>query len=164
MDLNHFWQLNEGLPLESAENTLEQRLSELDAREIASFQMHFDTVFDEAYTWLLWGAAYIIEGGCSDDGFMDFRYGLISRGHTVFRSALMEPDSLVDVAEDADGGYVSNESFGYVAQQVCEHKVGDSMPSNRVSHPTEPSGDRWDFDDDAMCAARLPKLWDKFGH
>ncbi|MFI0445410.1 DUF4240 domain-containing protein [Actinomadura sp. 6N118] len=33
-------------------------------------------VTDYAYRHPLWNAAYLIEGGCGDDGFMDFRDGL----------------------------------------------------------------------------------------
>ena len=163
MDVDQFWQLNDGLPAEGAEEALAQRLSELDPSEIESYQKHFDTTFAEAYQWLLWGAAYIIDGGCSDDGFIDFRYGLISRGRKVFEAALVDPDSLVDVASDSDEGYIPNELFGYVAQEVYETKVGERMPRNSLPQPTEPDGDDWDFDDAEVCAQRLPKLWAKFG-
>lgn len=81
---------------------------------------HFDRAFAAAYQWLLWAAAYIIEGGCSDDGFMDFRYGLISRGRSVFERALADPDSLADVADDTTDGFIPNEDFGYVAQRVYQ--------------------------------------------
>ena len=32
------------------------------------------------YRWDMWAAAYLIGGGCSDDGFIDFRAGLIAQG------------------------------------------------------------------------------------
>jgi hypothetical protein len=41
----------------------------------------------------LWAAAYLIEGGC-DDGFMDFRAGLMLQGRTAFEAAVADPDSL----------------------------------------------------------------------
>ncbi len=51
---------------------------------------------------------------------MDFRYGLISRGRSVFERALADPDSLADVADDTTDGFIPNEDFGYVAQRVYQ--------------------------------------------
>ena len=163
MDVDRFWELNAGLTPESAEVQLRDRLSKLEATEIASYQEHFDRAFASAYQWNLWAAAYLIEGGCSDDGFIDFRYGLISRGRSVFEAAIADPDSLVDIANDTDDGFIPNESFGYVAQHVYESKTNQDMPENSVVHPSEPGGENWDFDDEQLCEQMLPKLWAKFG-
>lgn len=165
MTIDEFWKLLEDLPKgEGAEDTLKERLNPLSPDEIAAFQKHFDGVHARAYNWMLWAAAYIIEGGCSDDGFIDFRYGLISRGKQVFEAALTDPDSLVDIAsEDDDEGYIPNEGFGYVAGEVYEQKTGAEIPRGKSAEPSDPLGDDWDFDDEDLCAKKLPKLWAKFG-
>ena len=54
----------------------------------------------------MWGAAYVIEDGCSDDCFRDFRNYVISLGRASYSAALRNPDSLAAVAQDeepADG-------------------------------------------------------------
>ena len=163
MDVDRFWELNAGLAPESAEEQLRDRLSALEPAEIASYQEHFDRALASAYQSNLWAAAYIIEGGCSDDGFMDFRDGLISRGRSVFEAAIADPDSLADVADDTEAGFISNESFGYVAREVYESKTDQDMPNNDVVHPSHPSGEAWDFDDGQLCEQKLPALWAKFG-
>jgi hypothetical protein len=165
MTIDEFWSLLEGLPPgEDAEEELRKRLAPLDAGEIAEFQAHFDAQHARAYAWLLWGAATIIDGGCSDDGFIDFRYGLISRGRRVFEDALADPDSLADVASrDDDTGYIPNEGIGYVAAEVHEEKTGNEIPRRECDEPPDPTGEEWDFDDEALCAKRLPRLWAKFG-
>jgi hypothetical protein len=163
MNTDQFWQLNENLPSETAALVIEERLAKLDPAEIISYQAHFSAAFIQAYQWKLWGAAYIIDGGCSDDGFIDFRYGLIARGRGVFEAALLDPDSLVNIADDSDEGYIPNEDFGYVARQVYEKKTGKEMPSIETIHPLNPSDDDWDFDDEELNAQKLPKLWAKFG-
>ena len=56
----------------------------------------------EAYRWDLWAAAYLIQGGCSDDGFEYFCDWLISLGKHRFEAALRNPDSLAEVIEDED--------------------------------------------------------------
>jgi hypothetical protein len=158
-----FWKLLEGLPPEGAEEALRERLEALEPARIVEFQAHFDSQHARAYTWLLWGAAYIIDGGCSDDGFIDFRYGLISRGRKIFEAALADPDSLVEVAsEDDDGGFIPNETFGYVASEVYEEKTGNGIPLSKNAEPKEPTGEEWDFDDEELCAKKLPRLWAKF--
>ena len=163
MDIDRFWELNEGLSAEIAADQIRNRLSELEPFEIESYQTHFDKVFVSAYQWELWAAAYIIGGGCSDDGFMDFRYGLISRGRKIFTAALANPDSLIEVANETDEGFIPNEGFGYVARQVYESKMGYPMPNNDVECPTNPSGEDWDFDDEQLCEQKLPKLYAMFG-
>ncbi len=55
-------------------------LRELSLEEIISFEVAFRRYLNEAYTWGLWGAAYVVHGDCSDDGFEYFRCWLVSRG------------------------------------------------------------------------------------
>ncbi len=160
MTKEEFWNLLEGLDPETAGGQLAARLEALEPDAIAAFQQHFDEEHNRAYTWMLWGAAYLMEGGCSDDGFTDFRYGLISRGQKIFEAAVADPDSLAVLLGDDD--FLSNEEFGYVAGEVYEQKTGDSIPIERAGS-AEPSGDDWDFDDEALSAKKLPKLWAKFG-
>lgn len=161
MDKQAFWDLLEGLDPETAASDLATRLDDLEPEAIAAFQRHFDEERVRAYTWPLWGAAYLMEGGCSDDGFIDFRYGLISRGQRIFESALADPDSLAVLLDEDD--FLSNEEFGYVAGEVYENKTGSEIPRDGASHPADPAGEEWDFDDEDLCAAKLPKLWAKFG-
>src|SRR5690349_10838734 len=47
-------------------------LRRLTLEEIKSFEVTFRRRLNEAYTWNPWGAAYVIHGGCSDDGFEYF--------------------------------------------------------------------------------------------
>jgi hypothetical protein len=165
MTTDDFWKLLEGLPLgPGAEDALRDRLAALGPKQIAEFQGQFDVQYTRAYRWLLWAAAYIIEGGCSDDAFMDFRCGLISRGREVFEAALANPDSLVGPAgHEGDDADLFNEAFGYVAGEIYEEKTGNEMPRTEVEHPSDPQGEEWDFDDEDLCAIKLPKLWAKFG-
>lgn len=170
VDVDRFWELNAGLAPEGAVEQLRDRLSGLEAAAILAYKEHFDRAVELAYQWDLWAAAYIIRGGgCSDDSFIDFRYGLISRGRSVFEAAITDPDSLVDFINVTDAASITNESFGYVAREVYESKTnqampnnGQAMPNNGVVYPSGPSGEDWDFDNEQQCKQRLPKLWAKF--
>ncbi len=50
-----------------------------------------------SYKSKLWAAAYVINGGCSDDGFDYFRGWLTAQGRAVFEQALNDPDSLAGI-------------------------------------------------------------------
>ena len=84
--------------------TLEQALMQLTPDEVLGFDRHFCTLHARADTPGLWGAAQVIGGSCSDDGFADFRGWLIARGKRVYEQALADPDTLAGVvgADDAD--------------------------------------------------------------
>jgi hypothetical protein len=158
VDIDQFWEIVEsGKDSEEPETAVREKLARLAPADIVAFQAHFDTQFAKAYRWDLWGAAYIIEGGCSDDGFVDFRYALISKGRGIFEAALRDPDTL------AEADIVANEEYGYVAGEVYEAATGNELPRDAVAWPNEPEGEDWDFDDAQENARRLPKLWQLFG-
>jgi len=77
--------------------SLRLRLEALPVEDVAAFQAQFDRKKAEAYTWDLWGAAFVIHGGASDDGFDYFRCWLISRGRAFYEAALAKPDSLASL-------------------------------------------------------------------
>ncbi len=143
------------------EKSLKRLLGKRSAEEIQQFDGWFNGLKDDAYRWDLWGAAYIINGGCGDDSFMDFRSWLISQGEAVFHSALTDPDSLADlelVIDPSVGGPVF-ETLAYAAAEVFEAKTGKALPFTDFSAPQEIQGEDWDEDD---LPSRFPKLSAKY--
>ena len=136
---------------------LEQVLLMHHADEVAEFRQKYDEMLARSYRRDLWGAAHVMLGGCSDDGFRYFRDWLISEGEAVFEAALADPDSLADVAQDEE---FELESFGYVAAEVYEQLTDQPLPASRTSEPAEPLGHEWQEDD---LPALLPRLWKKYG-
>ena len=105
---------------------------------------------------------YVINGGCSDDGFADFRSWLISRGRERYEKTLGDPDSLADLEMDpeSDDG-IFFESFAYVAARVYERETDSMLPFDVQPFPREPGGKEWD--DDPQELARLyPRLSARF--
>src|SRR5689334_16696195 len=78
---------------------LQQELEQQRPAEIIEWNHVFDRLAAQAYTIDLWGAAYTINGGASDDGFYYFRCWLIGMGREVYEAALANPDSLADVVD-----------------------------------------------------------------
>ena len=135
---------------------LQDLLENLPAAEIADFDRIFNEKYYAAYRWDLWAAAYIIGGGCSDDGFMDFRSELISRGQAVYEAALKNPESLADVEPSVEG----LEGWQYVAGRAYATKTnGQEIPDTGVRQAEDPAGERWEEDD---VYSLYPKLAAKF--
>ncbi|GAA3227033.1 DUF4240 domain-containing protein [Dactylosporangium siamense] len=144
------------------------RVAALPPEEIIGFARHFSTVFDAAYLAPLWAAAYLIEGGCGDDGFMDFRSGLMLQGRAAFDGAVADPDSLADLPvvrrmATTGKGWLGCEEMLYLARNAYVRRTGsgddfDAAFDGPVERPAPARGDRWDVEDDSEMRRRLPRL------
>jgi hypothetical protein len=147
MTENKFWEIIDQSQKEAngsqdaQEKSLKKLLLNISADEVASFNRIFNELLAQSYTWDLWGAAYIIDGGCSDDGFEYFRRGLIATGREKFERAWEDPE--------------------YVAYAVYEEKTGaDAIPDDKIRYG-EVKGEPWEEDSDDL-EKRFPRLWAKF--
>src|SRR5262245_19731853 len=88
IDEERFWRIVDDVhasfpdDMDEKSEKLKRALSRLSSKDALRFRELFDTMMNRAYSWPLWGAAYVINGGCGDDTFMDFRSALISRGRS----------------------------------------------------------------------------------
>ena len=166
MDEASFWQLISETREEAGNDTgqqselLEERLSELPAKDIVDFQRIRHRLDEQAYTWDLWGAAYVIEDGCSDDCFRDFRSYLISLGGDAYETALHDPDALAPVVEDAETGNWENADS--VAGDAYESAVGEDIPADDSDLSGDPRGEPWDDEDQDALVQRYPQLAARF--
>lgn len=162
MTRDEFWKLIEST--KDAEDVFEQVeeiqsvLESKSPEEILSFEEHLSAIMADSYRNELWGAAYLINGGCSDDGFDYFRGWLILQGQNVFETAVKKGDSLADLDQLEDE--VECEDILYVANSAYESVTGEEIPA--VSIELNELGDDWDFDDDAEMKSRYPKLFAMF--
>ncbi|HKB04396.1 MAG TPA: DUF4240 domain-containing protein [Gemmataceae bacterium] len=167
MDYLQFWHLvdsTRGQP-DRAEK-LSELLQQHTAEEIVQFRLLYDDLIQTANKVDLWGAAYAINGGCSDDGFYYFREALIELGRPTFESAVKEPDSLADCVrpgEVMDG----NEGLGNAPTMAWTAKTGQTeeqfyeavdRADTRNDRGDGEEGEWWPFDDPAEVRHRLPKL------
>jgi hypothetical protein len=162
MDRNEFWQVIEGSrrgsDLDAQIESLRERLSSYAPSDVADFHKHLQKLLAESYAWTLWGAAYLINGGCSDDGFDYFRGWLIAQGRQWFERASADPDLLADLPGLED--FAELEEIWYVANQVYEEKTGSRVPMESI--PRRELGEGWDFDDHEEMKRRYPRLFAKF--
>jgi hypothetical protein len=163
MDDNQFWTVIEaGGPKARTDPERQlaaarKRLAKLAPEEIRDFHRLFNRKLADAYTWDLWGAAYLINGGCSDDGFHYFRAWLISRGRTVYEAAVANPDSLVRLTDPDRDDYEFEDLWG-LALDAYKEITGQDMPPVDFQWPSKPRGRRWDFGDDEQVTRRFPRL------
>jgi hypothetical protein len=152
---------------------LVKRLAKLLPEEIIDFDYWWNVMHAEAYDWDLWGAAYLINGGCSDDGFIDFRSWLVLQGRDVFQTAVTNPDTLADVDVGEEEAYCECYPASYAWFEATGHErdaegYAAQEAAYRARYPDEKAarepdlGERWDHDDPDEVRKRLPRLAAKF--
>ncbi|MGW6444490.1 DUF4240 domain-containing protein [Lentzea sp. NPDC055074] len=172
MDPNSFWKLisdarasvpdpADGHAVAAAATTL---LAERPPAEIVATQQVLWEVLTASYQNPLWAAAYLVNGGCSDDGFDYFRGWLVTQGEETYTAVLADPDSLaalpVVVAAAESGDEFECEDALSIAWNAHIKATGMQLPQDafRISYPAlDPDWD-FDFDDSAELATRLPRL------
>lgn len=161
-DAGWFWSIVD--PTQTEDQDVQQErlavaLRSLNDQQLVDFIALFESVTAKMYSWRLWAAAYVIDGGCSDDGFIDFRSWLIARGRTVADAAVLDPDSLARLAIEPDSA--SFESFAYVMDEEFERRSGanrnERLGDEEPASPRDPDWD-FDFDDTGEMQRRLPQL------
>lgn len=164
MDSDKFWEIiatsksNSSGDYEKQQTELKMELLKLTAIEILEFDNKFRTLRGEVYTWDFWAAAYIINGGCSDDCFSDFRGWLIGQGKSIFENAVKDVSTLTQLEDTNDGKW---EGLSYVPTDAYEKKTGNDMPQG-IRENMEITGVEWDEEGDDL-KIKYPELWKTFG-
>jgi hypothetical protein len=163
MDEQEFWSIigkarqTAGDDVEARVDALQTQLSPLDVGAIQGFQSQYDQMIHKANRWDLWGAAYLMNGGCSDDGFRYFCHWLISEGQATFECAVANPDSLAALPRQE---CFELESFAYVALKLFEAKGGGELERDFSIELAMPAGQEWSEED---LSTLHPSLASKYG-
>lgn len=140
--------------------SLTARLEKMELSESISFDVHMWNLVEQAYRWDLWAVAYIINGGCSDDGFVYFRGWLISQGKEFFEQVMANPKAAARRVRDEEVECQDILHAGYVAYN---NKTGQEFPELDPSSPVqilaEPKGEQWKEED---LERLYPKLCARF--
>jgi hypothetical protein len=158
MDLERFWGVFADV---DTPGDLHDRLEALDQPALVAFERRHALLHADAYDWGLWGAAYVIHGGCSDDTFSDFRSYL---GRSVFENSLENPDSMADV-DGLDDEAEEWEDWSSPTMAVMHRRTGEydfaGPPDPDRAAPGEPTGEAWNEDADEL-GRRFPRLTAKY--
>ena len=164
MNENEFWEIisqssNQGRSkYKNQTEALKAILINLDESTLIKFANTFYTLENGSYNMDLWSAAYVINGGCSDDCFDYFREYLISKGKSKFYSTLKNPDSCADWI--LSEGQENWQGIGTIPIQVYKERTGKDL---KLSIPPKKDINAEDFDE-LTLGAKYPKLAAKFGY
>ena len=154
LDTTTFWRLIDAARKRAGADTyaradrLAELLQNLPASELRQFQRCYDEQLRRASTWGLRGAASVINGGCTEEGFRYFRDWLISEGLLTFERALSAPDSMADLPRIREAEL---ELFGYIAPALYEEKTEAVLRRDGSAESMPPRGASW-------AKADLPRL------
>lgn len=149
MELPDFWKIiaaarsSRGNDRDSRVEALREQLCGLSPSELHSFQHHYDALIAQAHRWDLRGAAYIINGGCSNAGFRHFKDWLISEGESVYHAALANPESLAKLRRIH---LAENAPFGCVARELFEAAGAGEFVQDKSADGNDPLGEPWEGD------------------
>ena len=133
---------------------LDQRLKALPDSSLEQFARTWSDWWGATYNWDLWGAAYLINGGSSDDGFDYFRGWLLTQGSRRWRKVMQGVDSAFD---DVPVGTVAEcEDIVVALPNVYEARFHREAP-DPGQH--EPSGQEWTEEN---LKTRFPRLSRRF--
>ena len=169
MSVDHFWtlveqgraQAHDPSDAEEVAERTRQVLTALPAAEVGELNQPLHDLMAASYRVDLWGAAYQLNGGCSDDGFEYFRGWLLAQGREVFERVVADPDALADlpVVRKAakEAVYFECEDMFAVVADAHHALTGTyALPATGGRYPE--LGQFWDFDDDDDFRRRLPRL------
>ena len=146
-------------------DALVEQLVTLPHEDIVRFDRWFDDRTDALYTRDHWGAAYLINGGASDDGFYYFRCWLVGMGKRVYEAALKDPDTLADVVNSS----IDYEAEIYSVARAAWERLGlDEDDFDRAykklgrRKKAKLKGEDWAFNDDEEMRRRLPRLFELY--
>lgn len=150
---------------------VKRELSKLSLKEMIGFRLRTDKLLYDSYTSEMWCAGYLMNGGCSDDGFEYFRLWVISRGRKVYEAAMANPDNLIDyIDDDAEMDFFEFELFWYVALEAFEEAVDAELydyiddENFKTCEGNYPNFEfNWEEDEPESMQKLCPRLFEKFG-
>ena len=167
LDEDLYWQIIDK-SLKNTQNQIEQEkfitneLSKLEPNQIIGFKLRTDRFLADTYTSEMWCAGYIMNGGCSDDGFDYFRGWVISKGKEAYYQAKTEPDTLIKYYEE-ELEFYEFENFWYLGVETFKNKTGFDLDDFiEVEHFNQEIEFNWTEEDDDSRRQICPKLFNKF--
>lgn len=176
MDEEQFWAIVQTAVDEAGDDeeayleVVKHELSKLSLKEMIGFRLRTDKLLYDSYTSEMWCAGYLMNGGCSDDGFEYFRLWVISRGRKAYEAAMANPDNLIDyIGDDDEMDFFEFESFWYVALEAFEEAVDaelydyiddENFKTREGNYPNFEFN--WEEDEPESMQKLCPRLFEKF--
>jgi hypothetical protein len=176
VDQKEFWRLIEKSREFDQAEWLTEVLAQKGLEEVLDFEFLFQELMNASYQSHLWGAAFVLMGGCSDDAFDYFRGWLIGQGEEIYNKVMKDPEFLAEyINEDNldDEGFPQNEellSVGVDAYTLIktgdiewDDNIHDGLLEALDKKGLQPVTDiEFDWEEDDL-ENLFPVLWERFG-
>ena len=176
MDEDEFWKIidysNDAAAgeMEKQVSIIVEKLSKYDTTKIVGFETILSKKIIEANNYKILAANKIIDGSVTDDGFLYFRFWLISLGKKAFEQTLKNPDSLAKFTDKEvvpDDEILMNASTKAYQIRTGKTKEDDNFPRDVVynkginyeSDGPKLTGKNWTENE---LPKLYPILWNKF--
>ena len=136
---------------------LKQHLDKLSDEDVAYFVAHHSAELKRLHHWDVRAVAYAVMGGCSDDGFVDFRGWLVLKGREACEQVLSSPEKLIPVFSTLDDRMEEYLAFPSIYWE--ERSVSVDLPDLGDEPATTIAGSRFDPED---LVKRFPALCQAF--
>jgi hypothetical protein len=167
MDEPAFWRLLDGCrAAPDLAAALRLALRQTDAATIAAFAARWEVVHLSLYGWPLWEVAYVMNGGCSDDTFEQFRDWLITLGRRAVDDARADPAAWsLSLAREHGTGVLrsaSGELASYVAPELYEELTGVAVLCAKPLVGGTPYGVPFSEEQVVERNADVARVWGQF--
>ena len=164
MTQTEFWAFIEsargsGLENDQLRHHMKTMLELHDNSNLVDFTNIYHAFIDQLYSWNIWNAISLINGGMSDDSFFYFRDFLVSRGQKHFDRVLNDPESLLDDELDPEFQEwpYSEVHFRSAGSDVYEERNNVDFPWTHKW--ADLKGDSIDYDNDDEVRKTYPRIW-----
>lgn len=145
---------------------IRRHLTRLAPVEILEFDLWLRGQAALADRWEFAAACFLICGYASEDGFAEFRFGLVGLGRADFHAVLADPDgglAGLPVVRAMAAGHASPFTIhGEQIQSAAAEAYGDRYWEDRAEIEFTPLATRFRAADAPEFAARLPRLLEQF--
>ncbi|WP_144555454.1 DUF4240 domain-containing protein [Bacillus sp. X1(2014)] len=176
MEKKEFWRLIEKSREFDQSEWLTEELARKGLEEVVDFEFLFLELMNASYQSRLWGAAFVLMGGCSDDTFDYFRGWLIGQGEEIYNKVMKDPEFLAEYINEEnldEEGYPQNEellSVGFDAYTLIKtgknewdddlhNELLEVLDKKGLQDVTDIEFD-WEEED---LENLFPVLWERFG-
>lgn len=147
---------------EQADALIQILADQLSPEEIVAIDTFLSERIRDAFRSDLWAVAYIMNGGCSDDGFDYFIGWLIMKGKKHYEAALANPEDAAKGVSPDDEPF-ENEAVYYAPSRAWAKKSGKSPDDfYAIAKGVQRTLQGEHFDEDTVYEL-YPKLAKKFG-
>jgi hypothetical protein len=176
LEKKEFWRLIEKSREFDQAEWLSEELAQKGLVEVLDFEFNFQELMSASYQSRLWGAAFVLMGGCSDDAFDYFRGWLIGQGEEIYNKVMKDPEFLAEYINEEnldDEGFPQNEELlTVVLDAYTLIKKGDIEWDDEIHNELLEALDKkglqpvpdiefnWEEDD---LENLFPVLWGRFG-